>query len=397
MSLYYQIYTGSGAGRNITRDKILNRLPESNYLDSLIVGWSENTDIYRELRYYTKQEGIKLWLWYPVFSEHATQGEFHQQVNIRTGEPFGAKVFDGDETFDFCCPSQARIPDELLTIYDDIYSAGEFDGVFLDRIRYPSMTMGLEALFGCSCEDCLAWFETKGLPKAEIAACYGRLERRIEDQDCDNPMGIESYQNGTYTFSDPVLSKLLILRCERISSILQELSDGFRKRELLVGMDLFAPFLSTFVGQDYLALGAMSDFAKPMLYRNTYTPAGIFFELDAMAKALSGGNAQTFQRRRSFLQEVLGLHGNGMTFLRRELDALRYFSHKLRAEDRFIPGIEIHTVRESPPVCCNSIRETVRTLEEAGFQSRVACWDILCADDSALKAFAGFSGGEQLE
>ena len=31
-----------------------------------------------------------------------------------------------------------------------------FDGVFLDRIRYPSAVMGFESLFGCQCKECLS-------------------------------------------------------------------------------------------------------------------------------------------------------------------------------------------------------------------------------------------------
>lgn len=395
MSYYYQIYTGSAAGRGVTVEEILRKLPERKYTDALIVGWSEDAELYRELRSYTRQEGIALWLWYPVFSEHTAQGGFRQQVNIRTGEPFGANVFDGDEKFDFCCPSQEGLSENLLKLYDDVYSAGAFDGVFLDRIRYPSMTMGLEALFGCCCDDCLAWFETKGLSKNEISACYERLRKRVEDPACGNPLQIESYQSGTYTFSDPVLAKLLRLKCDRITGVLKELTDGFRKRGLLIGMDLFAPFLSAFVGQDYRALGAMADFVKPMLYRNTYTPAGIRFELDAAAKALNGENPGAFQQRKNNLEDVLGLHGDGLDFFRRELEVIKACEGALGGKNRFIPGIELHTVGERPPVGSGDIRTSVRLLEEAGFRSRVACWDILCAQEPAMRAFTGHFGGER--
>lgn len=387
MSYYYQVYTGAAQGRDLDAEKIISKLPESRYIDALIVGWSENMEVYRGLRDYTSQEGIKLWLWFPVFSEHSARGGFRQQVNIGTGEPFGAKVFDGDESFDFSCPSQKGLSDTLLRIYDDVYSAVEFDGVFLDRIRYPSMTMGLEALFGCGCEDCFAWFEAKGLSKEEIVECYERIQNRIKDVTCDNPLEIEGYQNGSYTFSDPALSRLLALRRERISDTVKSLADGFQKRGLLIGMDLFAPFLSVFVGQDYLKLGAMADFVKPMLYRYTYTPAGVYFELDAMAKALSGDDPHAFARRSGYLKNILGLYGDGSEFFRRELEAIKYFERQLGAEGRFIPGIELHTVKERPPVRREDICANVDALEKAGFNGRVACWDILCAEDQAIETF----------
>lgn len=395
MSYYYQIYTGSAMGRKITLDEVVRRLPERKYIDALIVGWSEDMELYRKLRSYTKQEGIALWLWFPVFSEHTMRNGFRQQVNIRTGKPFTANVFDGDETFDFCCPSEKRIFGELLKIYDSIYSSGGFDGIFLDRIRYPSMTVGAEALFGCCCEDCLAWFEAKGLSKNEIFAYSERLKRRIENPECANPLQIESYYNGNYTFSDPVITKLLALKRDKITNILKKLADEFRKRGLLVGMDLFAPFLSAFVGQDYQSLGAMADFAKPMLYRNTYTPAGIRYEIDTMSRALSSGTPGAFQKRKSFLESVLDLHDDGLDFFRRELAAIKNCEYGLGAKDRFIPGIELHTAKGNPSVSSTDICTSVRILEEAGFRSRVACWDILCAQDPAMKAFSGLFGGEK--
>lgn len=79
-----------------------------------------------------------------------------------TGAPLGARVFDGDETFDFCCPSQAGLAQRLLEKYDRDFAGCAFDGMFLDRIRYPSLTVGAEALFGCACGECRDWLAETG-------------------------------------------------------------------------------------------------------------------------------------------------------------------------------------------------------------------------------------------
>lgn len=49
----------------------------------------------------------------------------------------------------------------------------------------------------------------------------------------------------------------------------------------------------------------MADFIKPMLYRHTYTPAGLSFELDAMARAVSEAAPAAYAARRAYLNHRL--------------------------------------------------------------------------------------------
>lgn len=394
MCQYYQIYTGAESGRDITADQILQKLPEDRHIDSLIVGWSENMEIYHHLRAYTRERGIRLWLWFPVFSEQSEAYGFRQMINIATGEPFGAKVFDGDEKFDFLCPSQPALGDTLVKKYETLFQSADFDGIFLDRIRYPSMTMGLEALFGCRCRDCTAWFEEHGLSAQEIQDCYDRIQKKIAEPACNNPLGITGYRDGTYTFEDDTLTRLLALRAKRITDTVRPLAETFRQKGLAIGTDLFAPFLSAFVGQDYRQMGTLSDFAKPMLYRFTDTPAGVHFELEAIAKALSGGDPVRYESRLAFLRQVLGITGEAEDFFKRELLAIRAWEQAINRQNVFIPGIELHTAEQRPPVTIQNICDNVKVLKELGYESRVACWDILCVDKPAMDTFIHDPRGE---
>lgn len=385
MGYCYQVYTGGTAGRGVTFQDILDKLPASGDISDLIVGWSEDRAVYEALREHTRRHGIRLWLWFPVFSEHGTQADFPQQISISTGAPFGAALFDGDETFDFCCPSEESVISKLLSIYDKFYSGIGFDGIFLDRIRYPSMTMGLDALFGCQCSRCQAWFENHGLTPQAVRSSYEALLVRVQDPSCDDPLGIWAYENGTYRLADGTLQQLISLRCRRITDTVGYLAAQFRERGLLVGLDLFAPFLAPFVGQDYKALSAMADFVKPMLYRLTETPAGIGFELRAMARALSTGSAHQ-ERVERRLKSLYGMEGDGFSFFRREVETVALHAAALPYV-RFAPGIEIHTVAHRPPILTDQIRRNVRLLETLGFSERVACWDILSAPEEAIRTF----------
>ena len=387
MGLYYQAFTGGAAGRGITAEDILHQL-QGVPVQAVIVGWSEDTAVYRQLREALHRRGAEMWLWFPVFSEHTLREGLRRQVSIRDSAPLGARIFDGDETFDFCCPSQTGLPQRLLGKYDRDFAGGVFDGVFLDRIRYPSMTVGVEALFGCACGDCCDWLTENGLPRQSLNDLFRRITARMADRDCVDPLGLVHYHMGQYNFADPDLETLLWLKCRRIESIVGALCDGFRSRGLKVGMDLFAPFLAPLVGQDYKQLGAMADFVKPMLYRHTYTPAGLTFEMDAMARAISQDVPDAYEARRAYLGQLTGLDNNAADFFDRELAAIP-------AVTRVVPGIELHTAEGLPPIRRADIADSVHRVERAGYFDRAACWDVLSAEKEAIEAFAGDAGRDQ--
>ena len=117
MGLYYQAFTGGAAGRGVAAEDILRRL-RNVPVQAVIVGWSEDPALYRELGEALHRRGAELWLWFPVFSEHTLREGLRRQTGLLTGAPLGARVFDGDETFDFCCPSQAGLAQRLLEKYD---------------------------------------------------------------------------------------------------------------------------------------------------------------------------------------------------------------------------------------------------------------------------------------
>lgn len=398
MGFGFQIYLGAGRGRGASVKRILEALPPPQYIDELIVGWSEETELYQWLRSYTQRHGIRLWIWFPVFAEHAEGKGLCPQINIATGLPFEVTCFDGDEQFGFFCPTDEQLTETLLSRFDITYGAIRPDGVFLDRIRYPSMAQnGLESLFGCHCQECTHWYEENGLPADVLADCYQRIKSRAMDMSCLNPLGIAGYRRGNYSFSDPELSLLLSLKSQRITRTLSRLIAGFRKRGLKIGLDLFPPFLAPFVGQDYCALSSMADLVKPMLYRLTDTPAGMGFELRKMAEALSDGRTEVAGARLSHLRQLISMKEGDDEFYRQELEAVKDCREATGGRGRFLPGLEIHTAAGRPTFQAQEVRHTVQLVKDAGFESRVACWDILSAGKEYVNAFIDDGGKEPLE
>ena len=200
MGLYYQAFTGGAAGRGVAAEDILRRL-RNVPVQAVIVGWSEDPALYRELGEALHRRGAELWLWFPVFSEHTLREGLRRQTGLLTGAPLGARVFDGDETFDFCCPSQAGLAQRLLEKYDHDFAGCAFDGMFLDRIRYPSLTVGAEALFGCACGECRDWLAENGLPRQVQDDLAQRIAARMSDENCIDPLGLLQYCAGQYIFA----------------------------------------------------------------------------------------------------------------------------------------------------------------------------------------------------
>ena len=130
-------------------------------------------------------------------------------------------------------------------------------------------------------------------------------------------------------------------------------------------MDLYAPFLAPFVGQDYEILSSHADFLKPMLYRKTDAPAGMGFEYALLRNAVpeAAGYADFEMNLPFFESQLEALSGSACPVF---------------------PGIEIN-VREgvvtSSPAYLTESLEAVRRHHLPG---AVLSWNVMEAPDSHL-------------
>ncbi len=365
-----QIYTGGVSGRNISVQQIVQKLElvQKAGLDGIIVGWSLEKQIYEWLRDYTKERGIELYLWFQVLSEFKRLGDF-TAVETLYGKSVQSAVFDGDEEFSFYCPSHPDTFKSLRHIYETHFAEIAFDGVLLDRIRFPSPVTDPNALFSCTCPFCMEKLEKRGIGRAEIDEAKRQMQESIEQ---GGVLGIREYRDGTYSFNAREVEAYLHARTALITEMISPLSLYFREKGMKVGLDLFAPFLAVFVGQDYTELSKTADFIKPMLYRHTYTPAGMRYELEGMAGERAGR-----------MKQLVGMADDRMTdFMAKELETVQ----KLACCDIYA-GMEIHTAKDLPLVSVQSVREGVEVTEKMNCAGRVASWNLLEASGENLLAF----------
>jgi hypothetical protein len=321
-------------------------------VEKVIIGWSLDKDIYKEVGTYLHSKGIKMLLWMPVFAETEEMCENSPAVDLWGNIPANYDLAAG-EGFRFNCPSDPRNAANVIAIYDNHFSDCGFDGVFLDRIRTQSFVSGVGGVLNCGCPLCVEKFKAEGMDleavKAEWEACG------------DAFFSVSGYSPSQgFCFENSVASAYFKAKGHIVSNAVASIADSFHSRGLEVGMDLYAPFMAPFVGQDYEILARHADFIKPMLYRQTFAPAGMGFEYDLLKKALPG--AQGYPEFQMDLD-----------FLNSQLEAMEPYSCGK------YPGIEINYREGVAPTSPEYVTESLKAVMSHGFNGAVLSWNIMQA------------------
>ena len=178
-------------------------------------------------------------------------------------------------------------------------------------------------------------------------------------------------ENG-FAFKDPLAADFFRAKGHIVSGGVAAVADSLRSRSLEIGMDLFAPFMAPFVGQDYAILAQHADFIKPMLYRKTTAPAGMGFEYELLRQALP--NATGYPE---FAMDL--------AFLDSQLAAMEPYPCAK------YPGIEINYragVAETDPAY---VTESLDAVMRHGFSGAVLSWNIMEVPEAHI-ACLGDSG-----
>jgi hypothetical protein len=367
MDLNIQLFTGSCtmAADLDTRVIIskLNRILEKTKITNAIIGWNNDADLSAIIPL-LKQNGANVYLWLPVFSELHALADFlplfaSDNREVKTNYNIG-----NGEKFLFCCPANTKNSDKFIEVFEKHYDKGVYDGVFLDKIRYPSFFGGTGSVLTCFCDYCRSKYD---LP--EIGDLY--------PHENENPLGISSYNELRYNLK-PSCKKLFDYKCDAVFHSLERLCVYFRGKGLKIGLDLFAPFMAYFVGQDYYRLIQLADFVKPMFYNITNAPAGIPFEINMYANAFDNDAQNAEKRKEQFLSYI----GYGNSFINNEIAGIRKIIVDNGLKTMLYAGIEINYDEDIAPVTEDYIRESVKAA--GGADGIVASWDLNTMPDSHI-------------
>lgn len=387
-----QIFTGGFNSNEIRLDDFKEKLLlmiENIRIDKVIMGWSLEKEVYVQIKDLLKKYDIELYLWMPVFSEIGLLEDCTTIKDYRGREVKNYSLNDG-ENFEFYCPTNKENLLNFYKIYERYFKDIDFDGIFLDKIRYSSFSNGLNGIFSCFCDDCLEVYREKGLDLEALKKEMKLLESGKENYN-NIPFNIAQYNNGEYRFNNKIWSDFFRIKSEIILEKLSDMRDYFNDRGLKVGIDTFAPFIAYFVGQDLKEMQKLVDFNKPMMYRLTQAPAGLPFESDSLIRETTKG---TFDNVRNRFLSIIGAELYDarfpIEFVKEELETTSN-----RSNCDIYCGIEINRKEDIARVYPDYIEENLISLRDSGIEGYVLSWDLLSAPEENIDAVINVLKGKE--
>ena len=367
MKYILQIFSGFWSTLRCRAEDVISRidsLASGIEIDKVIIGWSTDASLYRQLGSWLHGKGIQMLLWLPIFSEVRAELQPDPAQDI-FGKAVAAPSTQEGETFHFVCPSSGRNAEIVKETYEQFFSGCGFDGVFLDRIRSQSFEAGISGIFSCACERCRRAFQEKGVNTADI--------RKLYEAQKDAFFDVASWpMDGEFLLENPLAQRYFEVREEIVADAVSDIAGYFKSKGLLVGMDLFAPVVSRLVGQRYPLITRYADFIKPMLYRRTEAPAGIDYEYALFEKSVPGARGK--------VRPPMDL-----AFLHTQLDVIRNIPCAK------YPGVEINYDEKLVWTDPGYIRESLAAIREYGFEGATLCWDIMNAPEAHTDAVKAVS------
>lgn len=359
-----QICTGAWDTPNYTAKAITERIgliSSKILVDRVIIGWSTDAALYQEVGAYLHNRSIQMMLWLPCFSEISGIARPDRTLDI-FGDRIVVPLAQPGEDFTFCCPSSPRNIHIVESLFEEHFANCGFDGVFLDKVRGQSFVAGVPGVLSCGCERCQRAFLKRGVDLAAVRSLYEEKGDAFFDMR-SHPM------NGEFELEEPTAQRFFEAKEEIIAAAVNELCTYFKSKGLIVGLDLFAPLVSRFVGQNYALITQNADFIKPMLYRKTEAPAGIGYEY-----ALFEKHAPEAEREPAPAMD--------RAFLNTQLEAIGQVTC-----ERY-PGIEINYLADIARTDADYVRESLSAVREFGFEGTALCWNVMEAPDEHIDAIA---------
>ena len=252
-------------------------------LDIAVVGAKEIPEIFRALTG-PQRPAEQVVLWYDLLSDIPQMEERELVVNCRgrKSHGWGGWAEAGStitETFRFACPNNPVVRAKALDRMRELLTRYPFDGVFIDKMRFPSPANGLEEVVSCFCDHCQTAASAVGLDldsvrkviDAKFAGAFVSCARA----------GATDWLRSLLV-PGSVLARFADFRLRTITGLVSEAAAEARALGRKVALDVFSPGLAPLVGQDYPALAQVGDWIKPMTYRVAQGPAGLRLELSAL-------------------------------------------------------------------------------------------------------------------
>ncbi len=245
----------------------------------MILGWDLPPHLEDAVAEETSQHAAALYRWHPLLASDAgfaLPAEW-QPINLH-GEPVPG--FKGLPEFTFLCPNRADVQEWIAERIEIAAKRGIYQGLFFDRLRFPSPAEDPERHLTCFCKACQRIATDSGL---DLEAVRNHIDSLFADLN-----GAKKFTQVLFSpTNDSPLESFFSFRLNCITRIVQHAAKMARSHQLNVGLDCFSPTLTRMVGQDLSALNKSCDWIKLMTYPRVFGPAGLPFELRALTDWLS--------------------------------------------------------------------------------------------------------------
>ncbi len=241
----------------------LERLP----ISLVLLGWELPLALEEAVAEETQRHHADLFRWLPLLTgdsrtdlppEWATFGLGGNPVAGQGGKP----------EFTFICPNHSAVADFLSERVENIAASGCFQGIFLDRIRFPSPSIDPLSDLACFCKQCDRLAADTGLELESVRRYIKGLP----------PEDIVVSLLGKPAETCSPLESFLDFRSASITRTVRMVARQAQSLNLQIGLDCFSPSLTRMVGQDLSSLDGSADWVKIMTYPRVFGPAGIPFE-----------------------------------------------------------------------------------------------------------------------
>ena len=270
------------APRDAKPAKVRERLRQAFELlpiSIVILGWDLPARLEEAVAEETARHKAALYRWHPLLASDAgfALPVEWQTISLR-GEPVPG--FKGLPEFTFICPNRTDVQEWIAERIEVAAQRGIYQGLFFDRMRFPSPAEDPERHLACFCKYCQRIASDSGL---DLEAVRRQIESLLTDVE-----GAKAFIQNLFTpASDSLIESFFTFRFNSITHIIEYSAKLGRAHGLSIGLDCFSPTLTRMVGQDLSALNNYCDWIKLMTYPSVFGPAGLPFELHALSKWLS--------------------------------------------------------------------------------------------------------------
>lgn len=247
-------------------------------LSVVILGWDLPEHLEDAVAEETARQHAELYRWHPLLASDAgfALPVEWQPVNL-SGEPVPG--FKSLPEFTFICPNRTDVQEWIAERIEVASQRGLYQGLFFDRMRFPSPAENPETHLACFCKYCKRVASDSGI---DLEAVRRQIASSLADADDAKELIQAVFTQKNFS----LLESFFQFRLNSITHIIHYAARLARSNGLKIGLDCFSPTLTRMVGQDLSALNQNCDWIKIMTYPRVFGPAGLPFELNALSKWL---------------------------------------------------------------------------------------------------------------